>query len=112
MVANLPGPVGPADFHDGHIRSLLQAGNEVRIMVQGYSGKYYEVRFGGVGSIESESPEGMMLYALYETVGESEQMRHYEFVNWYADEASEERAKSHLRITAATFTVTTLAAHR
>jgi len=112
MVANLPRPIGPPDFHDGHIRSLLQAGNEVRITVQGCSGKCYEARFVGVSSIESESPEGMMLYALYEAVGEAGQLRRYEFVNWYADDPSEERAKAYLWITAANFTVTSLAGHR
>lgn len=109
MVANLPRAVGPADFHDGHIRSVLQAGNEVRITVQGCSGRYYEARFGGVSSVESESPEGMMLYALYEAVGEAGQLRHYEFVNWYADEPADERARAYLRIAAEDFTVTTLA---
>jgi hypothetical protein len=112
MVANLPRPVGPPNFHDGHICSVLQVGNDVRITVQGCSGKYYEARFGGVSSIESESPEGMMLYALHEAVGEPGQLRHYEFVNWYADEPSEERAKAHLRIVAANFTVTSSAGHQ
>jgi hypothetical protein len=54
----------------------------------------------------------MMLYALHEAVGEAGQLRHYEFVNWYADEPSEERAKAHLRIVAANFTVTSLAGHQ
>lgn len=107
-MVNLPRPVGPPDFHDGHIRSLLQAGNEIRITVQGCSGKYYEVLFVGVSSVESQSAEGMMLYALYEAVGEVEQMRHYEFVNWYADEPSDERAKAYLRIAAEDFAVTAL----
>jgi hypothetical protein len=106
MTANTLQPVGPPDFHDGHILSLLQAGDEIRITVQGSSGKHYVVCFEGVRSIESESPEGMMLYALNETHGQSGPLWHYEFVNWYGDEPSDERARSYLRIVARSFTVT------
>lgn len=80
----------------------------MRITVAGSSGKLYVVYFEGVRSVESESPEGMMLYALNEAVGESELLRRYEFVNWYGDEPSDKRAKAHLRIVAESFTVTTL----
>ena len=80
----------------------------MRITVAGSSGKLYAICFEAVSSVESESPEGMMLYALNE-VGESELLRRYEFVNWYVDEPSDERAKAHLRIVAESFTVTTLA---
>ena len=48
----------------------------------------------------------MMLYALNETHGESEPLRHYEFVNWYGDEPSDERARSYLRIVARSVMVT------
>jgi len=94
------------ELHDGHILSLLQAGDEIRITVQGSTGKHYVVCFEGVRSIESESPEGMMLYALNETHGQSGPLWHYEFVNWYGDEPSDERARSYLRIVARSFTVT------
>jgi hypothetical protein len=100
--------VGHADFHDGHIISVAQAGDKMRITVAGSSGELYVVCFEGVSSVESESPEGMMLYALNEAVGESEMLRRYEFVNWYGDEPSDERAKAHLRIVAESFTVTAL----
>jgi hypothetical protein len=63
------------------------------ITVAGSSGKQYVICFEGVSSMESESPEGMMLYALNEAVGESEPMRRDEFVNWYGDEPSDERAR-------------------
>jgi hypothetical protein len=112
MIANPPQPVGPSDFHDGHILSLLQAGDEIRITVQGSSGKHYVVCVEGVRYIESESPEGMMLYALNETYGQSEPLRHYEFVNWYGDEPSHERARSYLRIVARSFTVTAAIANQ
>ena len=106
MIDNPPRPVGPSDFHDGHVLSLVQTGDEIRITVQGSSGKHYVVRFEGVHAIESESPEGMMLYALNETHGESKPLRHYEFVNWYGDEPSDERARAYLRIVARSFMVT------
>ena len=84
----------------------------MRITVAGSSGKLYVVYFEGVSSVESESPEGMMLYALNEPVGGWELQRRYEFVNWYGDEPSDERAKAHLRIVAESFTVTTLTPDR
>jgi hypothetical protein len=108
MITNPLRPGGHADFHDGHVLSLFQSGDEVRITVKGSSGKHHVVCFEGVSSVESESPEGMMLYALNEVGGESELLRRYEFVNWYGDEPSDERAKAYLRIVAKTFTVTTL----
>jgi hypothetical protein len=80
----------------------------MRINVAGSSGKPYVICFEGVSSMESESPEGMMLYALNKVVGESELLRRYEFVNWYGDEPSDERAKAHLRIVAESSTVTAL----
>jgi hypothetical protein len=39
--------------------------------------------------------------ALYDAVGEGGQLQQYEFVNWYADDLSGERAKAYLRIAAA-----------
>jgi hypothetical protein len=58
--------------------------------------------------MESESPEGMTLYALYEAVEEPALLRRYEFVNWYCDEPSDKRSRAYLRITAKTFTITTV----
>jgi hypothetical protein len=102
--------VGHADFHDGYVLSLVQVGDKVWITVAGSSGKQYVLCFDGVSSMDSESAEGMMLYALNEVDGESDLQRRYEFVNWYGDEASDERAKAHLRFVAKSFTVTTLTA--
>lgn len=78
----------------------------MRITVEGSSGKHHVVCFEGISSVESESPKGMMLYPLSEMGGESESLRRYEFVNWYGDEPSDERAKAYLRIVAKSFTVT------
>jgi hypothetical protein len=47
----------------------------------------------------------MTLYAFTEEGDELESLRRYEFVNWYADEPSDQRAKAHLRIIAKGFTV-------
>src|ERR1700730_11835923 len=96
--------IGRADFHDGHILLIVQAGDKMRVTVAGFSGKRFLVCFEAASSIESESPEGMMLYALNEVGGESKSRRQYEFVNWYGDEPSDERAKAHLRIVAKSFT--------
>ena len=110
MTADPVRRVGHADFHDGHILSLVQVGDKIRVTVAGSSGKQYVVCFEGVSSMESESPEGMMLYALNEVGGESQLLRRYEFVNWYGDEPSNERAKAHLRIVAKSLTVASLTA--
>jgi hypothetical protein len=40
--------VGYADFHDGHIISVVQAGDTMRITVAGSSGKQYVICFEGV----------------------------------------------------------------
>lgn len=109
MIADAPRPVGPSDFHDGYVLSALQTGNEVRVTIRGASGKCYEVCFEGVHSMESESPKGMLLYAMYETIGEPAPLRRCEFVNWYYDEPVDERSKAYLRITANRFTVTEVA---
>jgi hypothetical protein len=110
MTADPVRHVGHADFHDGHILSLVKAGDKIRVTVAGSSGKQYVVCFEGVSSMESESPEGMMLYALNEVGGESQLLRRYEFVNWYGDEPSNKRAKAHLRIVAKSLTVASLSA--
>jgi hypothetical protein len=73
-------------FNDRHILSLVQTGDEMQITVEGSSGKHYLVSFEGVSSVESESPERMMLHALNEASGESELLWRYEFVNWYVNE--------------------------
>lgn len=100
--------IGHADFHDGHILSLIRVGNRLTITVEGSSGNRYAACFEGVTSFESESPEGMTLYALNEAGAESDLLRRFEFVNWYADEPEDDRARAHLRILAKSFTITAL----
>ena len=97
--------VGHSDFHDGSIVTVSRAGNKIHVTIKGSSGKHYVIRFSGVSSVESESPEGMMLYALAEAEMEAGSLLLYEFVNWHADEANESRSKSHLRIVANSFSV-------
>jgi hypothetical protein len=109
MVAHAPRSVGPADFHDGHVLSVRQAGDEVRVTLQGSSGKRYEVYFQGVHSIESESPEGMVLYALREETEDPTSLTRYEFANWYCDEPADERSRAYLRITANRINITSTA---
>jgi hypothetical protein len=97
--------VGNPDFHDGYIRAVAQAEDLVLVTVEGGSGKRYEVTFKGVTSIESCTPEDMMLYALAERDTEHASLRLYEFVNWYFNEPAEEASRSFLRITADSFSV-------
>jgi len=97
--------VGHSDFHDGSVVTVSRTGNKMHVTIKGSSGKHYVIGFSGVSSVESESPEGMMLYALAEAGTETASLLRYEFVNWHADEADEPRSKSHLRIVANSFTV-------
>jgi hypothetical protein len=60
--------VGPADFHDGHVILVEQLENGAQVTVEGVSGKRYLVNFEGVIGVESESPEGMMLYGVRQTM--------------------------------------------
>src|SRR5690242_2409651 len=77
-----PRHVGHADFHDGHILSMIRAGDTLTIKLEGSSGQRYAACFKGVTSFESESPEGMTVYALHEVGAESDLLRRFEFVNW------------------------------
>jgi hypothetical protein len=51
-----------------------------------------------------------MLYSLRQTGDEPQLLRRYEFVNWYVDEPTDERAKAYLRLVAKSFTVNALPA--
>ena len=83
---------------------MCRTEDKVQVTIKGPNGKHYVVGFNGVTSVESESPEGMMLYALSEETG-AESLRRFEFVNWYVDEPERRQSKSHLRIVANSFTV-------
>ena len=98
--------MGNADFHDGYVRALSQQADTVFLIIEGDSGKRYNVRFDGVSSVESHLPIDMMLYALGETDAGIESLRCYEFINWYGDEPEEETSKSYLRIIASGFAIT------
>jgi hypothetical protein len=97
--------VGSPDFHDGHITAVTPdiANGRLEVTVRGYSGRYYIVRFEGVRSIESESLEGMLLYALHESDSGENALRLFTFLNWFDDE-DDERSKSRLTVTAKNFT--------
>jgi hypothetical protein len=97
--------VGNLDFHDGHIVAISRTGDKMQVTIEGSSGKHYVVGFDGVTSVESESPEGMMLYAFGEVDAEAESLRRFEFINWYVDEPAHPQSKSHLRIVANNFTL-------
>jgi len=94
--------VGKPDFHDGFILTISRNDDKLSVVAEGSSGRHYTVVFEvfeGVTSVESQSPEGMMLYALSDAEADSDQLRQYEFINWYVDE-SEKESKAYLRITA------------
>jgi len=98
--------VGDPDFHDGYIRSVSQSEDKLLVTIEGSSRKHYTVRFDGVSSVESHSPQDMMLYALSETDADVQSLRRYDFVNWHCDEPEGERSRSYLRVVANRFAVT------
>ncbi len=104
MVERLSYVTNP-DFHDGRIIAVSRTEDKVQVTIKGSNGKHYVVGFDGVTSVESESPEGMMLYALSEVDAGAESLRRFEFVNWYVDEPEKRQSKSHLGIVANNFTV-------
>ena len=98
---------GSPDFHDGCISAVTPdvPNRRVEVSVKGYSGKHYIVRFDGVHSIDSQSPEGMMLYALHEADSAENSLRVFTFANWFKDEKDDERLRSRLTIIAKSFTI-------
>src|SRR5690348_440879 len=108
MTVKPPRFVGHPDFHDGSVLAISRTGDKLHVTIRASGGRRYVVRFDGVSSIESESPEGMMLYALSEAETEAGSLFSYEFINWHVDRTDEPRSKSHLRIVASSFTVVDL----
>ena len=106
MTNTLVRHVGDPDFHDGYIRAVSQSEDKVLVAIDGSSGKHYTIVFDGVSSVESHSPQDMMLYALSEADADAGSLRRYDFINWYVDEPEKEESKSYLRIVANKLTVT------
>jgi hypothetical protein len=98
--------VGEPDFHDGHIRAVTRTGDSVLVIVEGSSTKRYAAKFDEVTSVESYSPENMMLYGLSEEGACPHTLHQFEFVNWYHDEPEESASKSFLRIRAVRLSIT------
>jgi hypothetical protein len=98
--------VGNPDFHDAFIRVVSRTVDKVHVTIEGCTGTHYAVTFDGVSSVESHTPQNMMLYALSEQDTDVESLHHYDFINWYFDEPEKEESKSHLRIIANGFVVT------
>ena len=98
--------VGNPDFHDGYVRQVSRNQDELLVRIEGSSGKHYTVVFDGVLSVDSETPQDMMLYALREQQTGTALLHQYDFLNSYGDEPETEESKSYLRIVAKSFTVT------
>ncbi|SRR5258708_7332674 len=94
--------VGDPDFHDGMVKQVRSELTEVCVQITGYSGAVYLVRFTGVESVVSHSPEGMLLYALCEMEAEMP-LRRFQFANSY--KPAEEGGDSRLEVSARTFSV-------
>ena len=79
------GYVGNRDFHDAHIRSVSHTGDQVDVVLEGFSGRKYKVHFSGVRKCAANQPEGMMIYALCEMRTEPPHRR-FLFGNWDEDD--------------------------
>jgi len=99
MTGKFKAYVGDPDFHDGIIKQVRSELTEVSVEVAGYSSAVYVVRFTGVESVVSHSPEGMLLYALCEMEAEMP-LRGFHFVN--SNEPHEKGGDSRLEISART----------
>ena len=98
--------VGDSDFHDGYVRTISRNQDQLLVIVEGSSGKHYTVVFDGVLSVDSDTPQNMMLYALRQGETGTVSLYHYDFQNWYGDEPEREESKSYLRVIARSFSVT------
>jgi len=96
--ASFIGYIGESDFHDGSILTVEQADELVRVRVRGASGKVFVVEFSKVYALRSNNPEGMLLYALSEMMGEPF-FRRFVFAN------SDEESTAALEIDAEKFRV-------
>lgn len=83
--------LGEADFHDGFVERIRKEGDSLCVTIKGESGRYYDVIFSKVASIEAERPEGMMLYAISE-MSCTPPLRRFVFANWYGAEDSYDTA--------------------
>ena len=81
------GYVGDADFHDGHVVTVVREGDTARVRLRGVSGREFVVEFRGVQAVRSKQPEGMMIYALSE-MRASPPLRLFVFGNWDEEDTS------------------------
>jgi len=94
--------VGEPDFHDGIIRRVSRESSLLSVELEGDSGERYLVRFTGVESVISVSPEGMVVYALSEMeIGGN--LREFHFTN--SSEPNEKGGGSSLEVTAQEFSI-------
>lgn len=73
--------VGSSDLHDGHVLDVSNLQEAVTVRVEGDTGIGYLVHFRGVRSVSSQSPQGMMLYALTECDTATAGLYRFTFVN-------------------------------
>ena len=83
--------VGIADIHDGTIVRVVAEGKTAEVMIEGYSGRHHLILFEGVGSIEMNEPEGMLLYALCEMRAKPP-LRRFVFANNNDDDEGDQKS--------------------
>lgn len=74
------GYVGIPDLHDGIVLRVSIEGKAAEVVVEGFSGRHHVLRFEGVGTVEMNQPEGMLLYSLSE-MRNAPPLRKFEFTN-------------------------------
>jgi hypothetical protein len=79
--------IAPQDTHDAEITSLTQNGSEMRVQLRLSAGREVLIVFSGTERVQSNCPEGMVIYSLSE-MQEEAPLRHFVFVNTEEDSPS------------------------
>jgi len=74
------GYIGDSKVHDSVITNFEYQDSNASVAMKAQSGRLMIIEFNGVVSIESNKPEGMMLYSISEM--SHPEHRLFSFVNW------------------------------
>ncbi len=78
---DLLGYVGGERFHDASVQRVIASQGEAEILLKDEDGHLFKTHFMNVDRIQSNHPEGMLLYGLAELKAPPPQRR-FVFVNW------------------------------
>ena len=79
------GYIGSPEIHDGSVLGVEHDGDWTRVVIRSEKGYQFALEFLGVESVESNQPEGMIVYALCEMKADAP-LRSFVFTNWDEDD--------------------------